>query len=380
MVAPRSTDPAPPPSARHRKARYALALVTVIVCAALVVLLIFPNKPAGSAIDRHGGTRVTLTAHTFDGSPPTPDALSAAQQVIRSRVTGLGFAHPHIDATGDTMTVTVPGNHPDEVENVGQTGRLEIRPVVNALQVAPTPSEGPGPTGAQSRAATPADLGQRIATEKSLRQSTSRGVQVLSLQYQTTRCDGPDILADNDDPALPLVTCSTDHKAVYLLGPSIIGGDQIQNASSSFNQQSGRYIVDLQFTAATTRTWVEFAAAHAGTQMAFTVDTQVFSAPQIGDAISGEKAQITSGSTLFTHDKARLLASTLKYGSLPVSFETSEPEAIAPRTGSVGPERSPFQIVLVITTIGLLIALLGAQAYLYRARIRTLFNRRRARL
>src|SRR5581483_11080572 len=100
--------PAPPPSARRQLARYALAFLTMVAAAALVILLISPDKPAGSAIDRQGGARVTLTAHNFDGSPPTPDALSEAQHIIGSRVAGLGFAHPHIDTVGDALTVTVP--------------------------------------------------------------------------------------------------------------------------------------------------------------------------------------------------------------------------------------------------------------------------------
>ena len=314
--------PTPPPSARRRPVRYALAFLTVLAASALIILLISPNKPAGSAIDRWGGTRVTLTAHTFDGSPPTPDALSQAQQVIRSRVTGLGFPDPQIDATGDTLTVTVPGNHPEQVRNLGQTGQLYIRPVMYAVAAYPAPPAGSSPAGAPSSGPTQPkslqDLGARIAAEKKWRQSTTRGIQLLGLQLQATRCDQPDILADNDDPALPLVTCSSDHKAAYVLAPSIISGNQIEDASSSFNQQSGSYVVDLRFTSAATSTWADFTAGHIGTQIAFTVDTQVISAPRIGEAISGGKTKIASGQPPFTADSARRLANTLKYGSLPL--------------------------------------------------------------
>jgi preprotein translocase subunit SecD len=371
-------SPAPPPSPRGRAVRYALAVLTVIACAALVFLLMSLNKPAESAIDRQGGIRVTLTAHTFDDSPPTPDALSLAQKIIRARLTGLGFTDPQIVATADTLTVTVPGNRPDELENLGQKGRLEIRPVVHAVPAAPTPSEGDGPTATPTAA--PPDLGQRIAEEKNWRQSPSPGVQVLSLQYEATRCGLPDILAGNDDPSLPLATCSTDHKTAYLLGPSIISGNQIQDAGSSFSQGFGSYLVSLKFTSAATGTWAEFTAAHIGTQMAFTVDTRVVSAPEIREAIPSGKTQIAGGQPPFTADGARALANTLKYGSLPVAFQTSKPEVIAPRAGSVGPRLTHSQFGLVISTIGLLIALLGTQAYLYRARIRTLLPHRRARM
>ncbi len=364
--------PASPPSASRQLARYALAFLTVVAAAALVILLISPEKPAGSAIDRQGGTRVTLTAHSFDGSPPTPDALSEAQHIIGSRVAGLGLAHPQLDSSGDTLTVTVPGNHPEQVRNLGQPGQFHIRPVIAALPAKP------GLGGARSKAQTTGDRSQRIADEKKFRQSTSRAIQLLGLQFQATRCDKPDILAGNDDPGLPLVTCSTDHKVAYVLAPSIISGKQLQDASSSFDQQRGSYVVNVQFTSAATRTWAQFTATHVGTQTAFTVDSQVISAPQIREAIPGGKTQIGGRPTPFTADSARVLANTLKYGALPLSFETSGSEIIAPKSISAARGQSRLATWPVIATSGLLAALLCAQAYLYRARIRTLlFGRRR---
>ncbi len=364
--------PAPPPSTRRHPARYALAFLTVLAVAALIILLISPDKPTGSAIDRRGGTRVTLTGHSFDGSPPAPEALSQAQHVIRSRLTGLGFTHPQIDATGDTLTVTVPGNNADAIRDLGQAGHLYIRPVIHSLPAALLPPGLHGRAGAPTRPDSPQDLARRIAEEKKLRQGTSVALQLLALQFQATRCDRPDILADNDDPDLPLVTCSADHKAVYVLAPSIISGDQIQDASSSFDHQSRRYVVNLQLTGAATKTWAQYTGAHIGTQTAFTMDSQVISAPQIGQAMRDGKIQIAGGGTDFTADSAGRLANVLKYGSLPMSFTKSESETVAPKSVSAHRPMWP-----VLTTAGLLVALLCLQAYLYRARIRRSVSPRR---
>jgi preprotein translocase subunit SecD len=354
-----------------------LAFLTVFAAAALIIMLITPDKPAGSAIDWHGGTRVTLTAHTFDGSPATPDALSKAQRVIRSRVSGLGFAHPQIDAAGDTLTVTVPGNHPEELRSLGQAGQLHIRPVLNALPAAPGWSRRSGPARTPPQPKNQHDLEHRIATEKKLRQSTSQAIQLLALQLEATRCDKPDILADNDNPYLPLVTCSTDHQVAYLLAPSIISGSQIQDAHSGFNPGSGTYAVDLQFNSEATRAWAEFTAAHIGGQAAFTVDSQVISAPQIRHAIRSGKTQMPSGQIPFTADSAHHLANTLKYGSLPLSFAASEPETIAPKAVTAVHERKRYATWPVITTGALLAALLCTQAFLYRTSIRGLLSARR---
>ena len=73
------------------------------------------------------------------------------------------------------------------------------------------------------------------------------------------------MLAGNDDPNLPLITCSQDGKQVYLLDKSIISGEQIENASSGLDQQQGQYVVDLQFKGDATKIWADFTAANVGT-------------------------------------------------------------------------------------------------------------------
>ena len=127
-------------------------------------------------------------------------------------------------------------------------------------------------------------LSQRIADEKQLRQSTDQQIQILALQFQATRCDEDDVLAGNDDPNLPLVTCSTDGKQVYLLDKSIISGEQIENATSGLDQQQGQYVVDLQFKSDAAKVWADFTAANVGTQTAFVLDSKVVSAPTIQEA------------------------------------------------------------------------------------------------
>src|SRR3954453_14667767 len=84
-------------------------------------------------IDLQGGTRVTLTARTPDGSPPRRDALAQAQQIISSRVNGLGVSGSEGVVDGDNLTITVPGHNGDEARNLGQTARLYIRPVIQSI-------------------------------------------------------------------------------------------------------------------------------------------------------------------------------------------------------------------------------------------------------
>lgn len=429
-----------------------LTLFLVLLVGAYLLVFLTGDKQARPklGIDLQGGTRVTLTARTPDGSAPTREALAQAQEIISSRVNGLGVSGSEVVVDGQNLVITVPGNDGNEARNLGQTARLYIRPVIHSMPAAgqqpppgqappggapgapglpgapgipggapgmppliapaepeapitppnpgqpprvvppgaetppappaepapqprpypeappeptPSPSPAPGPApgpAPQSPAPPPGpnkktDLAQRIADEKALRQSTDQQIQVLALQFEATRCGQEDVLAGNDDPNLPLVTCSQDHKEVYLLDKSIISGEGIKNATSGLDQQRGEYVVDVEFKSDASNVWADFTAANVGTQTAFVLDSQVVSAPVINEAIPGGRTQITGQ---FTADSARELANVLKYGSLPLSFESSEAETVSATLGLTS-----LRAGLIAGAIGLALVLLYSLLY-----------------
>jgi preprotein translocase subunit SecD len=421
-------------------ARY-LTLFLVLLVGVYLLVFLTGDKQAKPklGIDLQGGTRVTLTARTPDGSAPTREALDQAQQIISARVNGLGVSGSEVIIDGSNLVITVPGNDSSEARNLGQTARLYIRPVIHVIaaqgqgqqppteappgapgapppglppiaptepgapvsppspaeqvppqtpapqprpypqeppatpQPAPPASEGapapeapptpapPPPTpGAPPApgAPPPAEkqtLAQRIADEKQLRQSANQQIQILALQFQATRCNDEDVLAGNDDPNLPLVTCSQDGKQVYLLDKAIIKGEQIKNADSGLDQQRGEYVVTVEFNDEASRIWADFTAANVGTQTAFVLDSKVVSAPEIQEAIPGGRTQITGR---FTADSARELANVLKYGSLPLSFESSEAETVSATLGLTS-----LRAGLIAGAIGLALVLVYSLLY-----------------
>ena len=416
------------PSTPVHPARYLAIFLALMVGVYLLVFLTGDKKAEPKlGIDLQGGTRVTLTARTPDGSRPTQDALNQAQQIISSRVNGLGVSGSEVVIDGDNLVITVPGNDSSEARNLGQTARLYIRPVIHVIaaqqaqqpgaqagpaqggpppgqpgapagQPAPPPEaplapaeeggaaqvpaeQGGAPAGQtepeapsapqprpypQAPPPSPAppgpapkpqakDLAQRITDEKALRQSAEQQIQILALQFQATRCNEDDVLAGNDDPNLPLVTCSTDHSQVYLLDKSIISGEQIKNASSGMDTQRGEYVVQVEFKPDAASTWADFTASHVGTQTAFTLDSQVVSAPAIQEAIPGGNTQITGQ---FNADKAKELANVLKYGSLPLSFESSEAETVSATLGLTS-----LRAGLIAGAIGLALVLVYSLLY-----------------
>ncbi|MEE2032725.1 protein translocase subunit SecD [Rhodococcus chondri] len=395
-----------------------LALFGAIVVA-LYALVFFTGDKSPTpklGIDLQGGTRVTLTARTPDGSSPSEDSLRQAQQIIETRVNGLGVSGSEVVIDGDNLVITVPGDDSAQAKTLGQTARLYIRPVIGGpiassnsgaqppAEQAPAepapgapapageapapdvpepqgrpfpaqdPAEPPAPTETPSTTepapATPPDGASEtetpvpgspqaqaaadIAAAKAMRQSTDPAVQqeaALSLD-----CSAADPLAGNDDPALPLVACSTDSTSVYLLGPSIIDGQQIEDATSGFNSQQSRYEVSLTFDNEGSTTWAQFTAANIGKQAAFTLDSKVVSAPVIQGATPAGSATSITGN--FTNTQATELANTLKYGSLPLSFVASEAETVSATLGFASLEAG-----LIAGAVGLLLVLIFCLAY-----------------
>jgi preprotein translocase subunit SecD len=443
-------------SAPVHPARYLSVFLIMLVFVYLLVFLTGDKKAAPKlGIDLQGGTRVTLTARTPDGSRPSRESLAQAQQIISARVNGLGVSGSEVVVDGDNLIITVPGTNGNEARNLGQTARLYIRPVTQAVPVQPkeppkpkqpavpggqpapggqpppgeqpppgqpggqpaptgapaptpapqprpypqdpTPPPSPNPAPASSPAPAPGsptpaptsgapataqsppgqappgqappgeapappdprkDLAERIQQMKEFRQSSNPYIQMVAMRYVAAHCGNDDILAGNDDPKLPLVTCSTDHKQVYLLAPSIISGDQIQDASSSMNQRGLGYVVDLQFKPAAAATWADFTTKNVGTQTAFTLDSQVVSAPVIQEAIPGGRTQINGGDPPFTASTAKQLANVLKYGSLPLSFEASEAQTVSATLGLTS-----LRAGLIAGGIGLILVLLYSLLY-----------------
>ena len=141
------------PSTPVHPARY-LAVFLVLLVGVYLLVFLTGDKQARPklGIDLQGGTRVTLTARTPDGSAPTRDALNQAQQIISARVNGLGVSGSEVIIDGSNLVITVPGNDSSEARNLGQTARLYIRPVIEVYPAAP-PQQGQAgqpPAGAPS--------------------------------------------------------------------------------------------------------------------------------------------------------------------------------------------------------------------------------------
>ena len=145
--------------------------------------------------------------------------------------------------------------------------------------------------------------------------------------YTALDCNNPkDVEAIVDDPAKPMVTCSDDGQAKYILGPAEVLGSEVTNATSGQRQtqggSTGRFEVRLDFNGA-------------GATAFCNQTSRIVSLPaprnqfrhragQPGDLGSGPQTALCAGNASitgnFTAASAKVLADQIKFGALPMSF------------------------------------------------------------
>ena len=435
--------------------RYLALFLALLVGVYLLVFLTGDKQVKPKlGIDLQGGTRVTLTARTPDGSKPTRDALNQAQQIISSRVNGLGVSGSEVVIDGDNLVITVPGNDGNEARNLGQTARLFIRPVIGqpipveavnkkiaegkggpggappsgapgapAAPVPPGESPQSAPPGGSPQPAPPAESPQPAPSSPAPqprpyplepppsppppapRRSRDAAPVVRTASESGPGAPGQPTPPGPPDPRQDLAARIQVRKGTppeqesdpsHLRGAvrsravrptrgrtgrqrrpgasvgHLLAGQQIRLHPGQVDhqrrsdqerllrlrpaEQGLRRRSGIQDEAS--KTWADFTAANIGTQTAFTLDSQVVSAPQIQEAIPGGRTQISGGDPPFTADSAKTLANVLKYGSLPLSFESSEAETVS---ATLGP--TSLRYGLYAGAIGLALVLVYSLLY-----------------
>ena len=136
-----------------------------------------------------------------------------------------------------------------------------------------------------------------------------------------------------DDPTTWLVTCGTDDDETtkYLLSPAAIEGTDLKEASAGVPQGQVACQVNLTLGGDGKKVFADLSNAMAGSEQQFAVvlDGMVISAPNFEGRIPDGNAQISGN---FTQTSAESLATSLKFGALPISFdrEGTQVEEIGP--------------------------------------------------
>ena len=388
-----------------------LVALAVITAGLITLMAVGKTWTPKLGLDLRGGTTVTLTArNTSGGGSVDPTSLQQARTIIEQRVNALGVGESEVTVSGDRqIIVSVPNVQQDQlVQQVGQTANLRFRAVYAAEQVQP-PASQPSGTDTTSAAPSPAPSGEPNAPAASESANPapspapSGGAGQVpagnnrpmlpqpqlptapptptaprptvegqgtppdkALDWQPAQADQTDFAAFScGDPQVdvsdqPLFSCSREGTEKYLLGPTLIEGNELTSANAGIPQNGIEWVVNLQFNGEGSAQFEKATRALAAksdpmNRFSIVLDGASISAPSVNTAIPGGAAQISGG---FTQQSATNLANVLKYGALPLAFDISEVSNVS---ATLGGEQLNAGIAAGI--IGLILVVLFCFAY-----------------
>src|SRR5208282_3660884 len=352
----------------------------------------------GLGLDLSSGTQVTLQAQTLSGKPPSTASMSAAVDVIESRVNGTGNSGAQVQPQGtDLLVVTVPGARSKQtIQLVSQTALLMFRQVLlyqpySATSASPRASASPSASPSASSTATSSVsactknspvLGTNTAGNPCL--VTSKSALALFNDPKLT-CPPGDTDAwkttagyasttPYNNPDEQVVACGTNGSGQwgkYLLDVSKVQGTEVTSATAALSTTSNEWQVNLTlnskgaaaFSTLTSEMYTKYYSAYqAGdqnsgvlNQLAVALDGNVVTSPQIQSAIPGGNAQITGS---FTQAQATQLQNELKYGSVPLDLKPLYVTSVSAQVG-----RNQLDAGLIAAGIGLLLVVVYSFLY-----------------
>ncbi len=401
-------------TAARRSLLFLLAIVVALgglLAGAVFLSDAQPNPKLG--LDLKGGTQIILEPKTEAGQSVSAEQLNQARDIIVQRVDAGGVSGAEVTTQGDrNIVVSIPEIPTQEVRDaISKSSQLQFRPVLavgpgspqaaapaspsptGTATGAPSPSPSTTPTTASSDsptsnsavpealtaptpapstpAASPAPSPSAPASGTTPTDATDLAwiTPEVQQQFDDLDCSDPaQVDAIVDVAAQPLVTCDVSGSAKYILGPVVVSGDQISNATSGYQtNQQGNVTSEVEIAltlngdgakkyADISRTMVSLPEPQ--NQLAATLDSKVIVAPRFNEAILDGRASITGG---FTLDSARSLADQLKFGALPLSFVEQTSIDISPTLGS-----EQLRYGLIAGLIGLLLVVVYS-LFQYRA-------------
>jgi preprotein translocase subunit SecD len=266
--------------------RLRILLSLGVLVASLVIIVV---RPLNLGLDLRGGVRIVLEAQDTDAVKVDADAINGVLAIIRDRVDSLGVAEPVISTKGlRQIVVELPGLSDPEraLRMVGETAQLSFVEAEWA-PITDTPL-------------TPEQIALLGGPEATLTMYTQR------------------------DAAGRVIS----EKPIFLKKVAITGAD-LKSAYSGSDQYS-RPIVNIEFTPEGTRKFHDVTARSVGKPLAILLDGKVISAPQVNEAISGGRAQISGQ---FSNQEVRDLVIQLKAGALPVPVKIISNQVVGPTLG-----------------------------------------------
>jgi preprotein translocase subunit SecD len=301
-------------------------------------------------------TTATCGAAVTTVPPATPDATTSP---------GDGASEPAASPTGSK---TPKASQSPSGNNRAPVSFADQGPKSAKASSTPTPTPSPSPsasdsaspsadpTGTPSAEPTPAPEGGDLVGDP-LKWMDSPNKEAVAA-YNKFECptDGSAPLVE-DNPDKPLVTCDEDG-IKYLLSAAAVEGTDLKSASAGIPNQQVEWVVNLEIGGDGKAAFTKISRALYGTekQFAIVLDGQIISAPTMNGVITNGQAEISGN---FTESSAKSLATSLKYGALPIAFDKQA------NTDIIGPSLAGDQLSAGITAgiVGLVLVMLYCLLY-----------------
>lgn len=373
-----------------------LVFILIALVALTGGMFLSGNTTPRLGIDLAGGTSITLQAKDEPGqkkSAINPTNMNTAVSIINNRVNGLGVSEAEVQTQGeDNIIVNIPKgtNEKQAREQVGTTAQLYFRPVLTVASGEPTPepsasssgkdkdkgdkgdkstdtpeatdkgddkaSSTPTATGSpspQGRAVTDGLKADATPTPKASDKGGDKNKgaptptppadpATAALQKKFTELDCTDKaqrgkVGDGVKPSEQTIACGKNNAGQwekYVLGPAELNGKDVDDAKATINQQSGAWVVNMEFTGGGSKKFSKTTGKLSQqqppmNQFAIVLDGEVASAPSVNTTLNSN-AEI-SGS--FTQESAQDLANILSYGALPLTFHEQSVTTVSPALG-----------------------------------------------
>ena len=310
-------------------------------------------KPA-LGLDLQGGQRITLRAK--DNNVKT-EAMAEAAKIINQRVNGSGVSEASVSTQGNTnIVVSIPGESNQKlVDIVQRQARLGFRLIACSSSV---PGACGGAAAPKPDKTTTGIVHDGLAWRAAPPQAWIDKFNAATCPPATE----PDENADA--PTNPMVACSTPVKGQapekYLLSPAVLEGKELSSATAQQGgQNSIAWEVGLKFKSDGAKKFAQISKSlftNGREQFAMVLDGSVLSAPRMDNPSLSKQASITGS---FSHAEAMSLATSLKFGALPVAFESD------PKNETIGPSLAGNQLDAGIWAgiVGLLLVMLYCLLY-----------------
>ena len=317
-----------------------------------------PGQFSQSTVDAIGATAHLYFRPVLTSAAGTPSASTSPSASASSTSTAKASSSASASTTAKAST---SASSSASEKATGQSVNESAKADAASSSATPNASTSASSTSKSSSAA---------ATSTASPGSSAQANEAYA-QYQALNCSNKTYTKTVTEVASNayLATCGIDGYK-YLLAPAVIDGKDVTNAlatevQSSAGAVTGAWEVNLTFDAkgktefaTETQTLSSQYTGGTGTgQFAVTLDGVVQSAPAVNNGAITTGSATISG-TGITESTAKQLATTLNYGSLPLSFVQSQVSIVSPTLGG-----SELQGGLIAGAIGLALVFLYVILY-----------------